>query len=253
MSGKVVFAATFLFLVGTTIGIPSLPPGGIIYDFLGVPHIALEFWVFSVAALVNGIINGLFWGGIVSFSYFLINCASRGEPLPPMPEQPYMPEPMPPRMPRQPRIRKSPPERRKIKTYVPLDQDIETIEGIGDTYGSKLRNSGIKTIEDLLRMGATRNGQHVLTGKVGIASSLLLKWIHRADLFRVKGIGTQYSALLESAGVFTVADLSSRDSFSLRLKLKTINKEKNLVRRPPSIGMVNGWVKKAKNLNQIVE
>jgi predicted flap endonuclease-1-like 5' DNA nuclease len=253
MSGKVVFAVTFLFLVGTTIGIPSLPPGEMIYNFLGIPQIAWGFWVFSIAALVNGIINGLFWGSIVSFAYFLINCASSSEPLPPMPEQSYMSEPVPPRMPRQPRTRKPPSERGKIRTYVPLDKDIETIEGIGSTYGKKLRNSGIQTIEDLLRVGATRNGQHVLAGKVGIAQPLLRKWIHRADLFRVKGVGTQYSALLESAGVLTVTDLSSRDYLSLRLKLKTTNKEKNLVRRSPSIGMVRGWVKRAKNLNQIVE
>ena len=40
-----------------------------------------------------------------------------------------------------------------------------------------------------------------LAKQTGISESVILKWVNMADLFRVKGIGKQYSELLEKAGV----------------------------------------------------
>jgi len=42
---------------------------------------------------------------------------------------------------------------------------------------------------------------------------LILKWVNMADLFRVKGIGQEYSELLEKAGVDTVRELRNRNVF----------------------------------------
>jgi hypothetical protein len=81
----------------------------------------------------------------------------------------------------------------------------------------------------------------------------LLKWVYRADFFRIRGIGTQYSALLESAGVHTVTALSRRDPKNLYAKLREINRKKNLVRRIPPYRTVQRWIKSAKNLKRIVE
>jgi predicted flap endonuclease-1-like 5' DNA nuclease len=134
-----------------------------------------------------------------------------------------------------------------------LDQDIETIEGIGPTYGNKLRNSGVKVVEDLLRAGSTRSRRRILANKVGVASATLLKWVYRADFFRIRGIGTQYSSLLESAGVNTVTDLARRNPKNLYAKLREINRKKNLVRRIPPYRTIQRWIKSAKNLKRIVE
>ena len=77
---------------------------------------------------------------------------------------------------------------------------INEIEGIGPSHAEKLESHGIKTVEDLLKVGATPNGREELVKKTGIAHHLILKWVDEADLFRVKGVGRQYTELLRGAG-----------------------------------------------------
>ena len=74
-----------------------------------------------------------------------------------------------------------------------------------------------------------------------------------AGLFRIKGIGEEYSDLLEEAGVDTVAELPRRDLANLHAKILEINKEKKIVRRPPTLNQVTDWVKQAKKLPNKVE
>lgn len=249
MSGAiVVFAVVFLVLFGVNLGVPALPPGNIIIDLLGIPEITLAGFT-----LINGIINGLFWGVIAAVIYSLIRRGSKPEPLSPMPAPPHLPTPVPAPMPREPIVKRQRPPVTKRKTQVPLDKDIEAIEGIGPTYGSRLRNAGVATVKDLLKKGATRTGRRSLAYKVSVAPAELLKWVYRADFFRIRGIGTQYSSLLESAGVNTVADLSMRNSANLYERLREINRKKKLVRRTPPAKTVERWVRSAKNLKRIVE
>jgi epoxyqueuosine reductase QueG len=59
---------------------------------------------------------------------------------------------------------------------------------------------------------------------------------------RIKGVGEEYSDLLEEAGVTSVVDLSQRDPESLHARLRQVNEEKRLVRRVPSLNAVRGWI-----------
>jgi len=126
------------------------------------------------------------------------------------------------------------------------------IEGIGKTYAQKLKDAGIATTEALLKQGATPKGRQEIGERSGIGDKLILKWINRADLFRVKGIGEEYADLLEVSGVDTVPDLARRNPENLYQKLMEANAEKKLVRRPPSQAQVQGWVKQAQGLNRTV-
>ena len=73
---------------------------------------------------------------------------------------------------------------------------IKEIEGIGPSHAEKLESHGIRTVEDLVESGATPNGREELVKKTGISHHLILKWVDEADLFRVEGIGRQYTELL---------------------------------------------------------
>ncbi|MBY9013639.1 MAG: DUF4332 domain-containing protein [Candidatus Lokiarchaeota archaeon] len=168
-----------------------------------------------------------------------------------MPTPSYIPESVPPKI-QSSTARKVPPKIIKRKTYVTLDQDIETIEGIGPAYGSKFRNINIKIVEDLLRAGSTKKSRRALSVELGVAPKTILKWVYRADFFRLRGIGKQYSSLLESAGVNTVTDLSSRNPKNLYMILKKTNDEKNMVKRMPPISLIQDWVESAKNLKTII-
>jgi predicted flap endonuclease-1-like 5' DNA nuclease len=86
-----------------------------------------------------------------------------------------------------------------------------------------------------------------------ISDKLILEWVNLADLFRIKGIGEEYSDLLEEAGVDTVPELAQRNPANLLQKLVEVNEEKKLVRRLPVLSQVEDWVKQAKDLPRIVE
>jgi predicted flap endonuclease-1-like 5' DNA nuclease len=126
------------------------------------------------------------------------------------------------------------------------------IEGIGEVYAAKLQESGIITQADLLAQGAAPAGRKAIAKASGISPKLILKWLNRADLARVKGIGEEYADLLEYAGVDTVPELARRNPANLYAKLETVNEEKSLTRRLPSEAQVAQWVEQAKSLPRAI-
>lgn len=130
---------------------------------------------------------------------------------------------------------------------------IEDIEGIGPAYAGKLNAAGVKTTDDLLKAGSQPKGREDLAEKTGISATLILEWVNLADLFRIKGVGEEYSDLLEEAGVDTVVELSQRNPENLHAKILEINEEKKLVRRPPTLNNVLSWINQAKTLPRMVE
>ena len=126
------------------------------------------------------------------------------------------------------------------------------IEGIGEVYAAKLQEAGIKSVEALLDAGKTPQGRESLEEGTGISGKLILEWVNHADLFRVKGIGEEYSDLLEEAGVDTVPELAQRNADNLHAQLKKTNDEKHLVRRLPALSLVKDWVAQAKALDRVI-
>ena len=126
------------------------------------------------------------------------------------------------------------------------------IEGIGPVYAEKLIAIGIKTVEGLLNAGAYPKGREEIAEQTGISSKLILEWVNHADLYRIKGVGEEYSDLLEEAGVDTVVELATRNPENLYAKIIEVNNEKNLVRRPPSQSMVADWILQAKGMDRAV-
>ncbi len=122
------------------------------------------------------------------------------------------------------------------------------VEGIGPVYAKKLTDAGVASIEKLLELGATPQGRKDLAEAADISGTLILEWVNRADLFRIKGIGEEYSDLLEASGVDTVPELAQRNGANLYAKIKEVNEDKKLVRRLPSQAQVEGWVAAAKGL-----
>lgn len=127
------------------------------------------------------------------------------------------------------------------------------VEGIGEVQAQKLMDAGITTTQALLAEGKTPQGRQAIAEKTGVSETLILDWINRVDLFRVKGIGEEYSDLLEAAGVDTVPELAQRNPENLHQKLLEVNEEKALVRRPPSAKAVGQWVEQAKGLPRAIE
>lgn len=130
---------------------------------------------------------------------------------------------------------------------------LATIEGIGDVYAAKLEAAEINTVAQLLEKGQKPSGRKALVEATGISSKLILKWINRADLARVKGISTQYADLLEFSGVDTVPELAQRNAENLHAKMAEVNEERALVRQLPALTNVQDWIAQAKELPRAIE
>ena len=129
---------------------------------------------------------------------------------------------------------------------------LSEIEGIGEAYSTKLEDAGITSLENLLTTCCEKKGRKELAEKSGVSEKLILGWVNRADLSRVKGISTQYADLLKVAGVDTVPELAQRNAENLQAKMAEINEEKNLVRKIPTTSQVEDWVGQAKELPRVI-
>lgn len=126
------------------------------------------------------------------------------------------------------------------------------IEGIGPANAEKMFVAGIQTTEALLEAGSTKQGRVELASRTGIAESVILSWVNMADLFRIKGISSQYAELLEAAGVDTVKELARRNPENLLQAMIEANNKRKMVRRVPAMAQVTGWVETAKSTNAMV-
>lgn len=133
-----------------------------------------------------------------------------------------------------------------------MSKSIETIEGVGPKTGVSLRKAGVFTVEKLLDVACNKPGRKALAAATGINEKQLLRCVNMADLFRIKGVASQYAELLEAAGVDTVKELRNRNAENLATKMADVNAVKRLVRVTPSTNVVAKWVAQAKVLKPMV-
>lgn len=132
---------------------------------------------------------------------------------------------------------------------------IADIEGIGPVWAKKLSDAGVRTTDALLKKGGTRKARQALADATGLAHAQILEWVNRADLYRIKGVGSEYSDLLERAGVDTVVELANRNAANLSKAIKDLvgKTGTKVVRRIPSDREIASWVTQAKKLPRAVE
>jgi hypothetical protein len=125
---------------------------------------------------------------------------------------------------------------------------IVDIEGVGEGLAQKFRDADIRTTEALLKRAGTPAGRNEVAKLVGVTPKRLLEWVNHADLMRIRGVGSEFSDLLELAGVDTVKELANRRADNLHARLLEVNATRKVVRRPPSLRAVESWVQEAKSL-----
>lgn len=133
-----------------------------------------------------------------------------------------------------------------------MSYSISDIEGIGPVLAEKLQGAGIKTTAALLDRASSPKGRKEVAAETGIDEKKVLKFANMADLMRIKGVGEEYSELLEAAGVDTVKELRNRRADNLTAKMAEVNATKKLVRSLPSEKVVQGWVDHAKDLPPVM-
>lgn len=126
------------------------------------------------------------------------------------------------------------------------------IEGIGPKYKEILTEAGIKTTEKLLEVAASKKGRQTVAEDTGVSEKLILEWVNRADLMRIKGVGEEFSDLLEVCGVDSPAELAHRNAANLHAKMEEVNAERNLVRRLPTADQVQEYIDQCKTMEKVV-
>ncbi len=133
-----------------------------------------------------------------------------------------------------------------------MSYTIESIEGIGPAYARKLRSAGITNTKHLLEKCCDRKGRRHASEASGVSEGKILKWANLADLMRIRGVGTQYSELLEAAGVDTVKELRRRKAENLHAALAAANDTKKLTRKLPPLATLQGWIESAKSMTPVI-
>ncbi len=130
---------------------------------------------------------------------------------------------------------------------------IEEVEGIGEGTGGTLRAAGIGTTDDLLMAAGSAAGRAKVAAQTGISEHNLLKWVNRVDLMRIPGVGSEFSDLLEAAGVDSPKELAQRNAANLAQTFQELDAARpNWIRRIPSQATVEEWIAAAKGMESTV-
>ena len=156
------------------------------------------------------------------------------------------------------------------KNFNERKHDIETILGIGEEKGKKLKEGAeILTIGDLLDKCSTLEGLTDVSRKANIPESTLQKFLYEAELTtidavhkgntKISGIGENYAFLLVKAGIEGINGLAALDSSNeealtqLYEKIKTVNDNgsggkyvPNLFTEKTMLSHLKQWIETAK-------
>lgn len=133
-----------------------------------------------------------------------------------------------------------------------MTKKIYDIEGIGPSFANKLAKAKIKSVSGLLKKCAEKKGREKTSEISGIDESQILKWTNMADLYRVKGIGSEYAGLLKASGVDTIKELRNRNAENLFQKIIEVNDENHFVRLVPKPNTLRGFINKARDLEPVI-
>jgi predicted flap endonuclease-1-like 5' DNA nuclease len=133
-----------------------------------------------------------------------------------------------------------------------MSKQISEIEGIGPSFAGKLEKVGITTVSSLLEKGCSKAGRKSIAAESGIDEGKVLDFVNMADLFRIKGVGSQFAELLKVSGVDTVKELRNRNAENLHAKLIEVQAEKKVTRAVPGETQVDDFIQQAKKLPPMV-
>ncbi|MGI9220737.1 MAG: DUF4332 domain-containing protein [Woeseiaceae bacterium] len=129
---------------------------------------------------------------------------------------------------------------------------VESIEGIGSGFGSRLKADGISTTEELLELCTTDDGVARVCKCVDLDENTVRNWGTMADLMRIKGLGGQWAELMWRAGVKSVQDLAQREIGPLRAKMREINDAEHRVAELPGEKRVTKFIAEAQQLKTVL-
>ncbi len=114
----------------------------------------------------------------------------------------------------------------------------------------QLRADGFDSTHSLAKALADPAMRDVVASRLGLNAEALLQLANRIDLLNVRGIGTIYAELLESAGVDSLTRLAREEPVALHARLRILAQDHDPpVFHSPSLRAVTAWVDQARELD----
>jgi predicted flap endonuclease-1-like 5' DNA nuclease len=129
-----------------------------------------------------------------------------------------------------------------------MPSSIADLGGLGPSFAVKLKKAGIRTTEKLLETAKSLKGRQMLSEKAEVDEKQLLRVANLIDRMRIKGVGQEYSELLEAVGVATLKELRYRNPARLAKAMAEANVKRKLVRVLPSEHTIGRWIEHARKL-----
>ena len=121
------------------------------------------------------------------------------------------------------------------------------IEGIGEKYAKTLENAGYANVEDLIPLKWREVKE--LAEKTGISLKLIEKWQDQAEIIVIKGVGPEYSEVLNKIGIDSTRELAQRNPKNTLDKIIAFDKEQpDVIRKIPKVEDLEGWISEAKSM-----
>ena len=121
------------------------------------------------------------------------------------------------------------------------------IEGIGEKYAKILEKAGIANVEDLIPLKWKEIKD--LAAKTEISLKLVEKWQDQAELMIIKGVGPEYSEVLNRIGIDSTRELAYRNPKNTLEKIVEFDKEQpDVIRKIPGVKEIEKWINEAKSM-----
>lgn len=130
-----------------------------------------------------------------------------------------------------------------------MNDPMSNLKGLQPEVKTKLEAEGIRTTTQFLEHTRTQQQRTELALKVGTTPVAIKELANRADLMRLRGVGGDFSNLLEEAGVNSCKELQHRVPEKLYTTLGTIHTEKKIGHHAPTLTQATEWIAEAKTLS----
>ena len=118
--------------------------------------------------------------------------------------------------------------------------------GIDLNHVTKLREVGIESTDDMMRLWADEPKRASLVEKTGISLEQFAKLASMARLARVKNVGPKYVEVLLAAGIDGPKSLFEYTPESLVKRLDEVKAERKLTAHVPALLEIEGWFQDVK-------
>jgi len=125
-----------------------------------------------------------------------------------------------------------------VDSFYPRLKDAYWIE---PHYRNELPKAGVASLDDLLSRTKERRERDELALRLLISREELIRWVEKAQLAQVKGLGVENLRLLEGADVHSVSALAMEDPERLHQRMEGLYQG----RRIPKKAKIRIWIKEA--------